>query len=56
MRQLMSEARQHADAVIVSAHWGTEDSHTVTADQQKFAKLFADFGADVVIGTGPHMI
>lgn len=56
VRQLMSEARQHADAVIVSAHWGTEDSHTVTADQQKFAKLFADLGADVVIGTGPHMI
>lgn len=53
---LLTEARKNADVVIVSAHWGTEDSHIVNADQQKAARMFADLGADVVIGTGPHVV
>ncbi len=56
VRQLMTEAREQADAVIVSMHWGTEDSHEVNADQRTTAKLLADLGADVVIGTGPHVL
>lgn len=56
VRQLLGEARQNADVVIVSAHWGTEDSHEVNADQQQAAQLFADLGADVIIGTGPHVV
>ena len=56
VRQLMREARAQADAVIVSMHWGTEDSHEVNADQRTAAKLLADLGADVVIGTGPHVL
>lgn len=54
--QLMTQARKNADVVIVSAHWGTEDSHEVNADQQKAAQMFADLGADVIIGTGPHVV
>lgn len=56
VKKLVGEARAQADAVIVSAHWGTEDSTTVNADQQAAAQLFADSGADVVIGTGPHVL
>lgn len=55
-RSLLQEARTNADAVIVSAHWGTEDSTTVNDDQKAAAKLFAEEGVDVVIGTGPHVI
>ncbi len=54
--KLLGEARANADVVIVSAHWGTEDSTTVNADQQRAAQRFADLGADVVIGTGPHVL
>lgn len=54
--QLMTEARTHADIVIVSAHWGTEDSSVVNQDQRDAAKLFARLGADIVIGTGPHVL
>lgn len=53
---LLTEARKNADVVIVSAHWGTEDSNTVNADQVAAAQLFASLGADVVIGTGPHVL
>lgn len=54
--QLMTEARQQADAVIVSMHWGTEDSHQVNNNQRTAAKMMADLGADVIIGTGPHVL
>ena len=56
VRQLMKEAREQADAVIVSMHWGAEDSHEVNEDQQAAAQLLANLGADVIIGTGPHVL
>lgn len=54
--RLLGEARQNADVVVVSAHWGTEDSHVVNGAQAATAQSFADLGADVIIGTGPHVI
>ncbi len=56
VKKLVGEARAQADAVIVSAHWGTEDSNMIHPDQTAAAQLFADSGADVVIGTGPHVL
>ena len=56
VKKLVGEARANADAVVVSAHWGTEDANVVNADQTAVAQLFADSGADVVIGTGPHVL
>jgi poly-gamma-glutamate capsule biosynthesis protein CapA/YwtB (metallophosphatase superfamily) len=54
--KLLAEARSKADVVIVSAHWGTEDSSSVNETQKTWAKKLADQGADVVIGTGPHVL
>lgn len=53
---LLTEARANAQLLIVSAHWGTEDSHTVNDSQRYYANVFARYGADVVIGTGPHVL
>ncbi len=53
---LLGQARAAADVVVVSAHWGTEDSHEVNDAQRAFAQQVADLGADVVIGTGPHVL
>lgn len=55
VQKLMAEARQNAEIVLVSAHWGTEDSNSVNADQRTAAQLFADNGATLIIGTGPHV-
>lgn len=52
----LKEARTNADAVIVSLHWGTEDSNDVNDDQKTAAQEAASLGADVVIGTGPHVL
>lgn len=56
LRSQVTEARAEADAVVVSMHWGTEDSNDVNADQTKYAELLAHLGADVAIGTGPHVL
>lgn len=56
VRTKLADARQNADVVVVSAHWGTEDSTTINTDQQAAAKLFSELGADVIIGTGPHVL
>lgn len=54
-RQL-AEARKNADVVLVSMHWGTEYSPTENAMQKNAATLLANNGADIVIGTGPHVL
>lgn len=56
VKRLLATAREQADYVIVSAHWGVEDSHTVSQDQRATAQLFADEGADLIVGTGPHVL
>lgn len=47
--------KQNADVVVVSVHWGKEDSHDLTSAQKEYAKQISDLGADIIIGTGPHV-
>lgn len=56
VRSLVTQARTNADVVIVSMHWGVEDSNTVSADQQTQVDLLSSLGVDVIIGTGPHVL
>ena len=56
VRRLITQARSGADVVIVSMHWGTEDSSTVNPDQQNEVDLLSSLGVDVIIGTGPHVL
>lgn len=53
---LMAQARERADLVIVSAHWGIEDTHELSGQQVNVGQQLADLGADVIIGTGPHVL
>lgn len=55
-KQQLAEARQKADIVLVSMRWGTEYSPNVNAQQKKQAQEVANFGADVVLGHGPHVL
>jgi len=47
---------RHADFVIVYVHWGTENTRTLTKYQQETAKAIAEAGADVIIGSHPHVV
>lgn len=49
-------AREDADAVIVFAHWGTEYSSEADEKQQYWSDMLLEYGADVVIGTHPHVL
>ncbi|MFV0413569.1 MAG: CapA family protein [Oscillospiraceae bacterium] len=56
MERQVRRARELADAVIVTVHWGVEGSHAVTQAQRNLAGQYAAWGADVIIGTHPHVI
>ena len=56
MEQQVRAARQEADFVVVGIHWGVEDSHNITQAQRTLAQSLADWGADVIIGTHPHVL
>ena len=56
IRKQIKKARKQADVVIVGCHWGIEDSHTVTESQREMAKNLTSWGADLIIGTHPHVL
>lgn len=52
----VTKAKEISDIVIVSAHWGDENTFAPNDYQKHYAQLFADLKVDVVIGTHPHTI
>lgn len=52
----LSLANEVADIVIVSMHWGVEYQAEPNNEQRRLAQLVADGGADIIIGTHPHVI
>ena len=51
----MAEIRPNCDVLVVSCHWGVEGSHEVSDGQRQTAQWLADQGADLIIGTHPHV-
>ena len=52
----IQRAEELADFIIVCPHWGTEYRLTSDASQEKWTKIFAENGADLILGTHPHVI
>ena len=52
----IQEAKKAADVVIVCPHWGTEYATTPSGYQESFALQMTEAGADVIIGTHPHVV
>ena len=52
----LQKAEALADFTVVCPHWGTEYQHKQSEEQEKWAALFMEYGADLVIGTHPHYI
>ncbi len=51
----IAAAKELADMVIVFPHWGTEYQETPSSYQKKFALQMTEAGADLIIGTHPHV-
>lgn len=57
MRDGIQKLREEgADLVIASCHWGIEREHYPNDYQMKLAHQIIDWGADVLIGTHPHVL
>ena len=49
-------ARPDCDLLIVSMHWGEELGYEPTRTQRRLGRAAIDAGADLVLGTHPHVI
>lgn len=52
----LARAEELADFTVVCPHWGTEYKLTQSKEQEKWTVFFAENGADLIIGTHPHVI
>lgn len=48
--------RDDVDLLLVSMHWGTEYRTEPTDEQKREAEYLASLGADIIIGTHPHVV
>jgi poly-gamma-glutamate capsule biosynthesis protein CapA/YwtB (metallophosphatase superfamily) len=49
-------AEDNADFTVVCPHWGTEYNLGIDKSQKKWTDVFRENGADLVLGTHPHVI
>lgn len=53
---LVYQASQVADFTVVYIHWGEENETTVNETQVAIGHQLADAGADIIIGSHPHVL
>ncbi len=56
IREDMKVLNQISDVQVVSMHWGVEYQFEENEEQRALAQLLSDEGADVIIGTHPHVL
>ena len=56
IREDMKALNQISDVQVVSMHWGVEYQFEENEEQRALAQLLSDEGADVIIGTHPHVL
>ena len=56
MKEDVARARSLADVVVVSFHTGTEYEPLHNATQERIYHAIIDAGADLVVGTHPHVV
>ena len=48
--------KDKVDVIIVSMHWGVEDSNTVSESQKQIAEYLSSLGVNIIIGHHPHVV
>lgn len=54
--EVIGQAKENADYVVASIHFGTEYSNQAEEYQRELARKFIDAGADTVIGSHAHVL
>lgn len=52
----VSRAKEEADIVVMSIHWGNEYERYPSEEQKLLAKEIAEYGVDVIFGHHPHVL
>ena len=52
----IARAKEVSDFVIVSMHWGYENTQEPNDEQKRLARLIADAGADLILGHHSHTL
>src|SRR5690606_23132642 len=55
-RRVVEAAQASADVVVVSMHWGLAYRHDDRSEQRRAAASLVRWGADLVLGHGPHVL
>ncbi|MDD2572897.1 MAG: CapA family protein [Bacillota bacterium] len=56
IREDVEKLKDLCDVVVVSLHWGIENSNRITPAQQQLGHKIIDWGADIVLGHHPHVL
>lgn len=56
VKKNIRDAKDQGDIVIVCFHWGTEYTPDPTSRQRLYAHQAIDAGADLIVGTHPHVV
>lgn len=56
MAKEVGRAQKLADAVVVYMHWGEENTHELSSQQEEYASYLAGLGVDLTIGSHAHVI
>lgn len=52
----IADARQRADLVVAAVHWSRDFAMEARDSERRRARELVDAGADVILGTGPHVL
>jgi len=55
-RDIQALKEMGCDVIVYSCHWGTEYSAEHNEKQERMAQYAANSGADIVVGTHPHVV
>lgn len=56
IKEDIEKLKDLCDVVVVSLHWGIEDSNRVTPAQRELGHKIIDWGGDIILGHHPHVL
>ena len=55
-KEIKSSVEAGNDLTVVMVHWGEEYHSKPSASQREFAQKMVDWGADIILGSHPHVV
>lgn len=56
LKEMIKNERDWCDVLVVMIHWGEERVYDPTDEQQRYGHAIIDAGADLVLGSHPHVV